>query len=164
MIAEYIINHQTEFWLVCGLMMLSLEVITGFTTGIFLFGGMAALVTGGLMSIGVLPQNLVAGISCTGLGSGIIALLLWRPLKRLQGDRRAAKDNSSDLVGYTFVLESDVSKINPSVTQYSGVTWTVKIDQDAGVDELTAGQTVAVSSVDVGVFRVKLSGQTLGSE
>ena len=157
MITEYVINHQIEFWLMCGFVMLSLEVVTGFTTGIFLFGGMAALATGGLMSVGVLPQNLVAGISCTGIGSGLIALSLWKPLKKLQGNRSAQKDNSSDLVGYTFVLESDISETNPGVTEYSGVTWTVEIDQGAGVDALTAGQNVSVSSVDVGVFKVRLS-------
>lgn len=155
MITEYVVNHQIEFWLVCGFVMLSLEVITGFTTGIFLFGGLAALATGGLMSVGVLPQNLVAGVSCTGIGSGIIALLLWKPLKKLQGNRPAKKDNSSDLVGHKFVLESDISISKPGVTEYSGVTWTVEIDEDASVDTLTAGTNVTVSSVDVGVFRVR---------
>jgi membrane protein implicated in regulation of membrane protease activity len=157
MITDYIINHQSEFWLVCGFMMLALEVVTGFTTGVFLFGGLAALTTGVLMSVGVLPQTWVAGFSCTGIGSGIIVLLLWKPLKKLQGGSPAPKDNSSDLVGHEFFLESDISVGNPGVTEYSGVTWKVEIDEDAGVDALAAGQSVSVSSVEVGVFKVRLS-------
>jgi membrane protein implicated in regulation of membrane protease activity len=157
MITDYIINHQAEFWLVCGFLMLTLEIVTGFTTGVFLFGGLAALTAGILMSIGVLPQTWVAGVSCTGIGSGIIVLLLWKPLKKLQGNRTAEKDNSSDLVGHEFLLESDISVSNPGVTEYSGVTWKVEIDEDAGVDALAAGQSVSVSSVEVGVFKVKLS-------
>lgn len=157
MITDYIINHQAEFWLVCGFMMLTLEIVTGLTTGIFLFGGLAALTTGVLMSVGVLPQTWVAGVSCTGIGSGIIALLLWKPLKKLQGDRNAEKDNSSDLVGHEFLLESDISVSSPGVIEYSGVSWKVEIDEDAGVDALAAGQSVSVSSVEVGVFKVRLS-------
>ena len=41
MIADYIANHQNEFWLALGFALLALEVITGFSTGIFLFAGLA---------------------------------------------------------------------------------------------------------------------------
>jgi len=157
MVTDYIINHQAEFWLACGFIMLTLEVVTGFTTGVFLFGGLGALTTGVLMGFGVLPQTWVAGVASTGIGSGIIVMLLWKPLKKLQGDRIAKKDNSSDLVGHEFFLESDISVGKPGETQYSGVTWRVEIDEDAGTDLIAAGQSVSVSSVDVGVFKVKLS-------
>ena len=154
---DYIINHQAEFWLACGFIMLALEVVTGFSTGIFLFGGLGALTTGILMSVGVLPQTWIAGVACTGIGSGVIVLLLWKPLKKLQGNRRAEKDNSSDFVGLEFVLESDISLSTPGVTEYSGLSWKVEIDEDAGIDALAVGQRVSVSSVDVGVFKVRLS-------
>ncbi|MFT7221460.1 MAG: hypothetical protein ACI8Z1_003082 [Candidatus Azotimanducaceae bacterium] len=152
---DYVINHQMEFWLGFGFIMLSLEIVTGFSTGIFLFGGLAALATGVLMSFGVLPQTWVAGVSSAGIGSGLITLLLWKPLKKLQGSGPAKKDNSSDLVGHKFILDSDVSVSNPGVTVYSGVTWRVEIDEDAEADTLAAGQRVSVSSVEVGLFKVR---------
>jgi hypothetical protein len=37
MIVDYIVNHQSEFWLVFGFVMLAIEVMTGFSTGVFLF-------------------------------------------------------------------------------------------------------------------------------
>ena len=157
MIADYIVSHQAEFWLVFGFSMLVIEVVTGFTTGIFLFAGLGALTTGLLMSFGILPETWIAGVSCTGISSGIITALLWKPLKNLQGDRPKEKDNSSDLVGHEFVVESNITLDNPGSTNYSGITWKVVIDKDAGIDTIEAGQRVSVSSVDVGVFKVILS-------
>ena len=157
MIAEYIVSHQAEFWLLFGFTMLVIEVITGFTTGVFLFAGLGALTTGALMSFGVLPETWIAGVSCTGISSGIITSLLWKPLKNLQGDRPTEKDNSSDLIGHEFVVESDIAVNKPGSTNYSGISWKVEIDKDAGIDSIEAGQRVSVSSVEVGVFKVKLS-------
>ena len=75
MIADYIVSHQSEFWLVLGFVMLSIEIVTGFTTGVFLFAGLGALTTGVLMSFGVLDETWVAGISSTGISTGIITAL-----------------------------------------------------------------------------------------
>lgn len=154
MITDYIVTHQAEFWLVFGFTMLVIEVLTGFTTGVFLFGGLGALATGLLMSFAVLPETWIAGVSCTGISSGIITMLLWKPLKKLQGDRPLEKDNSSDLVGHEFVLDTDIALNKPGETHYSGIRWKVEIARGAGVDTITAGQTVKVSSVEVGVFKV----------
>ena len=157
MIVDYIVAHQAEFWLVVGFALLALEVVTGFTVGVFLFAGLGALTTGGLMSFGVLPETWIAGISCTGISTGVITAILWKQLKKLQGDRPVEKDNSSDLVGHTFVVESDIAMNKPGSTNYSGINWKVEIDKGAGVDTIEAGQSVTVSSVEVGVFKVKLS-------
>ena len=131
--------------------------MTGFSTGVFLFAGLGALITGMLMSFAVLPETWIAGVACTGISTGVITSLLWKPLKKLQGDRATEKDNSSDLVGHEFVVESDIAVNKPGTTHYSGISWKVEIDKDAGIDTIQAGQRVSVSSVDVGVFKVKLS-------
>lgn len=157
MIADYIVSHQAEFWLVFGFTMLVIEVVTGFTTGVFLFGGLGALTTGLLMSFGVLPETWIAGVSSTGISSGIITALLWKPLKKLQGGRPVEKDNSSDLIGHEFVVDTDITRSKPGSTHYSGISWKVEIDKDAGIDTIEAGQRVKVSSVEVGVFKVNLS-------
>jgi membrane protein implicated in regulation of membrane protease activity len=157
MITDYIVGHQAEFWLFFGFAMLAIEVVTGFTTGVFLFGGLGALTTGLLMSFGVLPETWIAGVACTGISSGIITALLWKPLKNLQGNRSTAKDNSSDLIGHEFVLDTDITLTQPGSTRYSGISWKVEIDKNAGVDKFSAGQRVVVSSVEVGVFKVELS-------
>lgn len=157
MITDYIVAHQPEFWLVLGFALLALEVLTGFTVGVFLFAGLGAITTGGLMSFGVLPETWVAGISSTGICTGVITSLLWKPLKKLQGDRPLEKDNSSDLIGHIFVVDSDIAMTKPGTTKYSGISWRVEIDKDAGVKTIEAGQTVEVTSVEVGVFKVKVA-------
>ena len=156
MIIDYIVSHQAEFWLVMGFALLAAEVLTGFTVGVFLFAGIGALVTGGLMSFGFLVETWVAGIACTGISTGLITAVLWKPLKNLQGNRPIEKDNSSDLIGYTFVIENEITTTKPGSTEYSGVSWRVEIDKDAGTDVIEAGKHVTVSSVDVGLFKVKL--------
>ena len=157
MVSDYIVNHQSEFWLLLGFALLATEVITGLTIGVFLFAGLGAITAGLLMSFAVIPETWIAGVACTGISSGIISLLLWKPLKALQGKSSIEKDNSSDLVGHEFIADTDISVTQPGTTNYSGLTWKVEIDKDAAVNLIETGQRVTVSSVDVGVFKVKLS-------
>lgn len=157
MVIDYIATHQAEFWLVSGFILLALEVVTGFAAGIFMFVGIGALITGGLMSFSVLPETWIAGISSTGIATAMVTALLWKPLKNLQGSRPIEKDNSSDLIGHMFMLDSDITLTKPATTQFSGITWRVELDQQAGVNTIEAGKSVTVTSVDVGVFKVKPS-------
>ena len=155
MIAEYINTHQAEFWILLGFSMLVIEVSTGLVTGLLLFGGVGTIVTGLLMMAGVLNETWEIGIASSAIISAIIAVLLWRPLKSLQNDDIPDKDNSSDLVGYEFVLQQDISLLKPGTTDYSGIEWKVEIYKDAGVEEISAATHVVVCSVEVGKFKVK---------
>jgi len=157
MFIDYLVKHQTEFWLALGFVFLALEVIMGFSSGIFLFTGLGSILTGGLMFLGILPQTWLAGMASTGISSGLITLLLWSPMKKLQGNEPVAKDNSSDLIGHTFTLQSELTRNITGTTQYSGITWKVQLDPETAVDKIEAGKKVAVTSVEVGLFWVKLA-------
>ena len=159
MIADYIVSHQPEFWLAMGFLLLAIEVVIGFSFGIFLFAGLGALATGLLMNFGIIPETWISGIASVGIGSGVITALLWRPFKALQGNRVHDKDNSSDLVGNEFVIEEDLSMGKPGSKSYSGIQWRVEIDPDYDTETIKAGQKVIVTSVEVGLFKVKLSEQ-----
>ncbi len=152
---DYIQSHMAEFWFIVGFVILAVEVlIFGFTTGILLFSGLGCLVTGGLMMAGMIPATWIAGLASVGISSGIVASVLWKPLKNLQGTRVSGKDNSSDFVGLEFVLEQDITPLSPGKRRYSGINWRVEIDTSSGLQEIRAGTPVKVCSVDVGVFRV----------
>jgi hypothetical protein len=156
MIIDYINHHLGEFWIAAGFLLLTAEVlIMGMASGVLLFAGLGALATGMLMLAGVLPETWAAGISSFGISSGVITALLWKPLRRMQGGRALGKNTSSDLIGLEFVAEQDITPLAPGTKRYSGIQWRVEIDKDAGVDAIHAGQRVAVTSVDVGIFRVK---------
>lgn len=157
MIVDYINSHQAEFWIAAGFLLLVLEVaVMGLSTGVLLFGGLGALITGLLMSVGIINETWTAGVAGTGICTGIITGLLWVPFKRLQKDGRPKKDNSSDFIGMDFVLDEDISQGAPVKYKYSGVEWRVEIDRAASDEtSLSAGSVVEVTSVDAGIFRVK---------
>lgn len=155
MIIEYINTHQAEFWIILGFSMLVLEVSIGLVTGLLLFGGIGAIITGLLMMSGLLNETWQVGVASTAISSVIVTLILWKQLKKLQNDDVPAKDNSSDLVGYEFVLQQDINLLKPGTVNYSGIEWKVEIYKDAGVEEITAATRVVVCSVEVGKFKVK---------
>lgn len=158
MILEYINQHHAEFWMAIGFFLLAIEVVfLGMATGMLLFIGLGALVTGLMMLAGLLPETWLAGFASMGISSGVITILLWKPLKRLQGNRTPVRDKSSDLIGYEFVLVQDINVLKPGHTRFSGIDWRVEIasEIEEGVTSIPAGQRVTVVSVDVGVFRVK---------
>lgn len=152
---DYIDMHQSGFWIAAGFALLAAEVLLfGFTTIVFLFAGIGAIITGLAMMFGVLPETWTAGIACFGIATGIVSALLWKPLKNLQDNNVPIKQHSSDFIGHEFVLQQEVTITNPGQHRYSGVDWTVELDSSAG-NRLSAGQKVAVSSIDAGVLRVK---------
>ena len=153
---SYIQSHQAEFWVFVGFAMLALEAwALGFTSGVVLFGAIGALLTGVLMLVGVLPETWVAGIAGFGILSGASALVLWKPLMRLQHDHEPpGRDRSSDLIGHEFILREPIDATTESTESYSGITWAVRPDRELGPEAIDAGTRVRVSGVDAGVFWV----------
>ncbi len=153
---EYFDTHQYAFWFTLGFALLVLEALVfGFTSGVVLFTGIGALVTGGLLWGEVLPATWLYGVACFGISSSLSAVLLWKPLLKFQNFDVPEKDNSSDMIGHKFRLEQDISLAQPGSTRYSGIDWRVEIDAAADCDKIAAGTRVVVTSVDAGVFRVR---------
>ena len=71
----------------------------------------------------------------------------------MQDSSTPERKQTSDLIGYEFVLQQDVTSVQPGQHRYSGVDWRVELDAGAG-EKLDAGQRVKVTSIDAGVFRV----------
>ena len=152
----YFQENQHAFWFTVGFILLAIEIgFLGFASGIVLFSGFGALITGLILWLGWLPETWLAGIASFGISSFASAIILWKPLLRMQNYKTPAKDNSSDLIGYEFTLQQPISTTSHGVTRYSGVEWRVEIDEDSGLDSIGTGQRVAVTSVDAGVFRVR---------
>ena len=152
----YFQENQHALWFTVGFVLLAVEIgILGLASGIVLFSGIGALVTGVIMWLGWLPDTWLAGIASFGISSFASAVILWKPLLRMQNYKTPAKDNSSDLIGYEFTLGEPVTTTSHGATQYSGVTWRVEIDNESGIESIGAGERVVVTSVDAGVFRVR---------
>lgn len=153
---EYINNHLSGFWIALGFSLLAAEVLLfGFSTIILLFAGLGAVVTGLMMMAGLLPESWIAGISSFGIATGIISVLMWKPLKKMQDKSIPDKKSQSDLVGLKFVLEQDIDFTNPGNYRYSGIDWKVELDRGSEMTSLTKGERVRVVSVEVGLFNVR---------
>ena len=157
---DYINSNQAGFWIMIGFGLMAAEVLLfGFSTIIFLFAGLAALITGLLMMFSVLPETWTAGIASFGILTGVVSFVLWKPLRNLQSGSASTKPvagHSSDLIGLEFVTEQDLAPGKHGNHRYSGVDWKVELAAGAEAD-IAAGSRVKVVSVDAGVFRVNLA-------
>ena len=152
---EYIHTHMSGFWVALGFALLAAEVlIFGFTTLILMFAGIGGIVTGLLMMAGVLPETWIAGVSAFGIATGISAVLLWKPMQKLQSSATPQQQQSNDFQGLEFVLADPVSVTSPGRHRYSGIDWRVEIDDSSEDKEIAAGERVRVVSAQVGVFKV----------
>lgn len=155
MIVDYINTHMAGFWIALGFVLMAAEVlILGFGTIIFLFAGIAAVITGLLITVGVLPETWIASVACFGICTGATSVLLWKPFKKMQQGSQPKSGHSSDLIGLEFPLTQQISRTDSCIYRYSGVDWRVELDRDSEHDSLQSGELVKVSAVDAGVFRV----------
>lgn len=152
---DYINNNMSGFWIALGFILLAAEVLLfGFTTIIFLFAGLGAVLTGLLMSFGVLPETWIAGTASFGIVTGISSVVLWKPMMLMQGKSATKQKIVSDFVGLKFVLMEDISRTAPGNYRYSGVNWRVEIDSSSDIEAITKGTRVVVVAVQVGLLHV----------
>ena len=147
---NWISNNLCEFLIMAGLALLVIEVVVlGFSTFVLFFVGLAALLAGGLMAIGAIPDSTLSAFYSVGVLTALLAMLLWRPLKSMQG-KVEVKKVTSDLVGHSFILNEAVSMTQNPAYRYSGIDWHLSSEQ-----ELSAGTLVEVTGVAVGKFIVQ---------
>jgi len=151
---DYINAHQDQFWFVVGFALLGVEILVlGVGTGVALFAGIGALITGALIWLGV-ASGWIAGIGLFAVSTVVSTLLLWKPMRRLNSRSVERQPGGSNFVGHTFYLEGDVTPTSPGRTRFSGVDWKVTIASGSGIDHIAAGTEVRVVEVEVGVLRV----------
>jgi membrane protein implicated in regulation of membrane protease activity len=147
---NWVSNNLPESLIMAGLAFLVIEVVVlGFSTFVLFFVGLAAVVAGGLMTVGIVPDSMLSALFSVGVLTALSAMILWRPLKSMQGNVESKKV-TNDLVGHSFILNDAVSRTKNPVYRYSGVDWNLSSEQ-----ELSAGTLVEVTGVAVGQFIVQ---------
>lgn len=112
---DFFANNLPQSLFVIGLILLVIEVaVLGFSTFVLFFVGLASMATGALVYIGVIPDNLLSASFSTGLLTMFIALVLWKPLKRMQS-KVSRKKAKSEFTDHQFVLKEPVSPDRKSV-------------------------------------------------
>ena len=143
-------ENLAEFLIIIGLALLVIEIlILGFSTFILLFVGIAGIISGGLIYLGIIPETMLSALLSMGIITAVSALLLWKPLKSMQEDVEPA-DATNDLIGTRFTLTDDVSDTVHPEYKFSGIVW--KLDS---ADTIAAGTEVEVTHTDVGRLTVK---------
>ena len=132
-----------------GLALLAIEVaVLNLSVMVLLFIGIACVLSGFLMWVGLLPETWFAACGSVAVLSALSAGLLWSPLKKLQ---KGSKDTSvkGDFIGHCFMLEQPVSFTEYGHHRYSGVDWRVRSETP-----LLPGTLVEVVKVEVGFLNV----------
>ena len=137
-------------WLfIIGIGLLVIEIaFFGFATFVLFFVGIAMLMVGALMAFGVLPVGIDIAIGAISLLSISGAVLLWKPLKKAQSSKEAAKGEVG-FVGHRFTVQTDIAPDLPGTYTYSGIVWTVI--SDTAIPQFTPVQVI---KADVGQLTV----------
>ena len=142
-----------SLWFGLGFALMAVELLLGAVSGGWLlFVGAGGLTTGVLLWSGWLHADPARQGMAFAIATLVWAVLLWRPMKRMQN--RAAKPlpRDSDLVGHRFRLEQPIGPQRPGKTRWSGIEWRVE-PMDGEV--LQAGDEVEVQEAGVGVWKVR---------
>ena len=139
-----------EHWLfIIGIGLLVIEIaFFGFATFVLFFVGIAMLIVGALMAFGVLPVGIDIAIGAVSLLSISGAVLLWKPMKKIQSSKEAAKVEVG-FVGHRFQVQTDIAPDLPGTYTYSGIAWTVV--SDTAIQRFTQVQVI---KEDVGQLTV----------
>ena len=136
--------------LMVGILLLVAEIIFfGFATFVLFFVGIAMLIVGAAMTIGLLPTDMMTAIFSVSILAIVSAAVLWKYLKRLQSTKWNKKIEVG-LVGYEFKLDVDITPDKSVKHFYSGIEWDV-ISQD----KIKKNTLLRVIQVEVGKLTVK---------
>ena len=145
----FIINLP-QILLIIGILLLVAEIIFfGFATFVLFFVGIAMLIVGAAMTIGLLPTDLMTAIFSVSILAIVSAAVLWKYLKRLQSTKWNKKIEVG-LVGYEFKLDVDISPDKSVKHFYSGIEWDVISE-----DKIKKNTPLRVIQVEVGKLTVK---------
>jgi membrane protein implicated in regulation of membrane protease activity len=145
-------ENMAEVLLITGLSLLVIEVLVlGFSTFFLFFFGLGLIGASLFFFSGMLDASVSNALIAMSIISGLSAIVLWKPLKKMQNkvDHRPVE---SDLIGYRFQVQVDVAEKESINHQYSGIAWKISCDQ-----ALRAGEEVEVIEVGVGKMKVKPS-------
>lgn len=138
-----IIQHDHILYML-GSIGLIVEIALLGLSGPLLFISAAFLITGGLVSADVLSSWESEAVSVAVM-SIFLAIVAWRPLKKLQGEGNAA-DKSSDLIGTKVVAKSEISRAQGTIA-YSDTMMNAVLSKDCSVDKIEPGTIVEIVAV-----------------
>ncbi|QUM77123.1 NfeD family protein [Moritella sp. 24] len=149
---DYLQNNHDQLLYVIGAIALIVELSVTGLSGPLLFFSIGCLITGGLVSIGVI-EGWEFEVLSVGLFSAVSALLLWKPLKQFQGNK-FVQDTSSDMIGQTVPVSESVT-VNGGKVRHSGINWNARLSDSAKIDMIDVGIRAKIVAVDGNVLIIE---------
>ena len=149
---EVIFENHANLLYVLGAIALVIELTVMGLSGALLFFALGCITTGVLVSLGIVSSWQYEVLS-VGLSTGLWALVLWQPLKKLQGAGKAV-DTSSDMIGLTVNVSEQITANSGSI-RYSGINWQARLYEEGSSAIIEAGQSVIIKGVNGTVMLVE---------
>ena len=133
----------TALWLIAGAVFVGIEMFVMPGIG-FLFAGIAALMVGGALELGVVsPENIILQFALFFLITTVSAALLWKKLKEARGP------SYSNMVGTTAeVMGGGLAGRLEGQVKWSGTLMRARLADDVIIDVLPAGTFVIIQKVE----------------
>lgn len=148
---EYFTQHQDYFFYALAGICLLVELSLLGMSGPLLFVALGSVITGVLISLGIIHSFSIALVVLAGV-SLASAALLWGPLKKLQ-NKELGPETSSDMVDKVLPVTARITQADGRVS-YSGVEWLARLDSSSS-EPIEAEGRVKVTSVDGTILVVK---------
>ena len=151
---EYFLENPAHLWFLIAGLSFVIELSIMGLSGPLLFFAIASLITGILVNIDLLDSWQIQ-VLAVGILTAITAIILWKPLKKLQNSRMTT-DTSSDMIGLKVPASADITATSGSI-RYSGINWNARLADDCNVEKINdksqceivaiSGNTMLVKSV-----------------
>ena len=137
-------HHHHLLYLIAGISFVIELTVLGLS-GPLLFFAMAAFVTGVLVNIGVL-SGWESELFTLGILTGLIAVFLWKPLKKFQSSG-GGRDTSSDMIGLEVLCVEDLNSVSGKI-RYSGINWNARVAVSSSEQLIPYGTRCRIDAVE----------------
>jgi membrane protein implicated in regulation of membrane protease activity len=149
---EYFLENHHLFWYLLAGVSLVIELSIMGLSGPLLFFAIASLVTGVLVNVGII-SGWEGEILTAGILSAITALLLWKPLKKLQNTKQVVNE-SSDMVGIKVPVSIEITATTGSI-RYSGINWQARLAEDCKETNISENSQCEIVAITGNTMLVK---------
>lgn len=151
-------------WLAMAALFLLLEAFGVVGVGL-LFGGLAALLVGGLLELGIIAEtDLVTQFAAWFGITVLLAVLLYKPLKRWQTTPSGGKTYKNMLGTEATVAAGGLMLGKPGKAHWSGTMMNAQISPDSSKEAFLEGDLVKISDMRGNQLIVVAPEDTLTSE
>jgi inner membrane protein len=148
---DYFAQHQDHLLYTIAGICLVLELSVLGMSGPLLFLALSCLLTGLMVTFGIISGWEMQVLS-VGVLAALSAALLWKPLKKFQ-NAGGGRDTSSDMIGKVLVVTKAVTRDQGTVA-YSGIDWQARLDV-AYTESVAVGSRVHVVAVEGALLLVR---------